>query len=101
MLELFAVYLEGADQNLQVFDDEASANAKVEEYKAVGKSVKLQKFTSDMVKKVLKNNGVTVDDPDFWEKLAYDNGECKLIERYSWHDVNGKMEYTPEYSIVL
>ncbi len=101
MLELFAVYLESLDQNLQVFDSEAAANAKAEEYRAAGKPVKLQKFNSNMITKVIKSNGASASDPEFWEKLTYDNGDCKLVERFSWHNVNGKMEYEPEYNIVF
>ena len=101
MFELFAVYLESLDQNLQIFDNESEANKKAEEYRAAGKPVKIQKFTSHMVKKVIKSNGTSADDPEFWEKLMYDNGECKLVERFSWHNVNGRMEYEPEYSILF
>ena len=88
MEELYAVYLESLDQDLRVF-----------EMQSAGKPVKMEKFNIYQVTGVDKANGEAAADPGFWEELRYDNGNCKLIQHYSWHQAPEKEGYYAEYSL--
>jgi len=73
MKELFAVYLESLDQDLQVFLDKAEAEAHMAELQKAGKPVKMQVFGSHQIVGVEKANGCSAKDPNFWEDLYYNN----------------------------
>jgi len=98
--KLYAVYLESLDQDLQVFLDEAEAQARLNELEAAGKPVKMQMFASNMISGVDKANGCSARDSHFWEEIEYNNGTCKLIEHFSWHSDPEPEGYYAEYSLL-
>ena len=100
MKNLYAVYLESLDQDLQVFPEETEAEAKFKELEAAGKPVKMQKFESHMMCGFDKANGCSAKDADFWEEILYDNKECKLVEHFRWHTDPEPEGYYPEYSLL-
>jgi hypothetical protein len=99
MEELYAVYIESLDQDLRVFDNQADAQAHFDLMQSEGKAVKMEKFTIYQVTGVEKANGAAAADPGFWEQLSYDNGNCTLVELYSWHQPPEKEGYYAEYSL--
>lgn len=99
MKELFAIYLESLDQELQVFLNEDEANARAEELKKAGKPVKIQKFGDWQIQGVSKSNGTAADDPEFWEELIYDNGKYLLTEHFCWHQAPDEEGYYPDYDL--
>ncbi|MCI6710984.1 MAG: hypothetical protein SPJ45_06985 [Anaerovoracaceae bacterium] len=99
MEELYAVYLESLDQDLRVFEKETEAQAHFDAMQSEGKPVKMEKFSIYQVTGVDKANGEAAADPGFWEELRYDNGNCKLIQHYSWHQAPEKEGYYADYSL--
>lgn len=99
MEELYAVYLESLDQDLHVFGSKAEADAHMSAMESAGKPVKMEKFTMNQITGVSKANGEAASDPGFWEELQYDNGNCRLVEHYSWHSAPAKEGYYADYSL--
>lgn len=99
MEELYAVYLESLDQDLRVFRAESEAQAYFDAAQSEGKPVRMEKFTAYQITGVQNANGESASDPGFWEELYYDNGSCRLIERYSWHQHPEKEGYYADYSL--
>ncbi len=96
---LYAVYLESLDLDLVVFLDKEAALAKVAELEAAGKPVKMETFGSHQICGFEKANGVNAKSLGFWEEITYDNGNCLLIETFSWHETDSEPEYTAEYQL--
>ena len=96
---LFAVYLESLDLDLQVFLDKEEALAKVAELEAAGQPVKMETFGSHQICGFEKANGVNAKSLGFWEEITYDNGNCMLIETFSWQQKDPEPEYVAEYQL--
>lgn len=94
---LYAVYLESLDLDLQVFLDKEEALARVAELETAGKPVKMETFGSHQIVGFEKANGVNAKSPGFWEEITYDNGSCRLIETFSWHQEPEEEGYYAEY----
>ena len=99
MKELFVVYLESLDQDLQVFFDRKEAEAHFSKLEKAGKPVKMQIFGSHQIVGVDKANGCSAKDPTFWEDLFYNNGDYMLLEHFSWHEAPEKEGYYATYEL--
>ncbi len=94
---LYAVFVESVDLNLQVFENEAEAQAAFDALQNAGKPVRMEKFEYWQAVLVEKSNGTQHDDPEFWEGIVYDNGNFKLLQKYSWHKPPAEEGYYADY----
>lgn len=99
MDELYAVYIESIDMNLRVYKDKAEAEAAYEADREAGKPVKMEKFGTWQVAEVERSNGNMPEDKDYWERMILDNGSCKLVINYTWHEPPEKEGYYADYML--
>lgn len=99
MDELYVVFVESIDMDLKVYEKKDEAQADFEERQKAGKPVKLETFGMWQVVEVERSNGNSANDPDYWERMILNNGTCKLVLNYTWHQPPEKEGYYADYTI--
>lgn len=99
MDELYVVFLESIDMDLKVYEKKDEAQADFDERQAKGQPVKMETFGMWQVAEVERSNGNSADDPDYWERLTLNNGKCKLVMDYTWHQAPDPEGYYADYAI--
>ncbi len=99
-MALHAVFVESIDLDLKVYESKDEAQKAFEELQNAGKPVRMEVFEDYHAVMVQKANGCQPDDPAFWEGIVYDNGNCRLLQKFSWHQQPPAPEgYYPDYVI--
>ncbi len=98
-MALHAVFVESIDLDLTVFESKDRAQKAYDELKAAGKPVRMETFEDWHAVLVEKANGAQPDDPEFWEGVIYDNGNCRLLQKFTWHQPPAKEGYYPDFMI--
>ncbi len=99
MDELYVVFVESIDMDLKVYEKKDEAQADFDSRQSQDQPVKMEKFGMWQVAEVERSNGNSADDPDYWERLILDNGMCKLVMDYTWHQAPDKEGYYADYAI--
>lgn len=98
-MALHAVFVESIDLNLKVYESKDEAQKAFDELQNAGKPVRMEVFEDYHAVLVEKANGAQHDDPEFWEGIVYDNGKCRLLQKFSWHKPPAEEGYYPDYVI--
>ena len=99
MDELFVVFVESIDMDLKVYEKKEEAEADLDGRLAQKQPARMESFGMWQVAEVEKSNGNSASDPDYWERLILNNGKCKLVLDYTWHQPPEKEGYYADYSI--
>lgn len=99
MDELYVVFVESIDLDLKVYENKDEAQADFDAREKAGKPVKMEAFGMWQVVSVERSNGNSSGDPDYWEELVLNNGRCKLVMNYNWHQPPDPEGYYADYTI--
>ena len=99
-MALYAVFVESIDLDLKVYESKDEAQKAFEELQNADKPARMEVFEDYHAVLVQKASGCQPDDPEFWEGIVYDNGgNCRLLQRFSWHKEPDTEGYYPDYLI--